>query len=624
MRRMHQPSRRRASVVGAGVACATALALTLVSALMPSSAPRAGAAGLDKIDHIVFIIKENHSFDNYFGRFPGADGATTARVSTGETAPLRDTPDQVAPDIDHSPEATYLAYNGGRMDQFDRIPGAVTLGVDNANTQMREDDIPDYWAYARHFTLDDHFFSTIMGPSLPNHLVTIAAQTGGVNSNPSSPNNGRWGCDSPANALATTVDPAGRRGLAYPCFDFTTLADRLNERHIDWRYYAPMEGQSGYIWSTFDAIRHVRYGPQWRTNVVPWRRFASDVARGRLAPVTWLVTDTKHSEHPPASSCLGQDTTVSELNALMRSPLWKSTAVFLTWDDFGGFYDHVAPPQRDRLGLGPRVPTLVISPYARRGYIDHTPYDFSSLLRFVENRFGLAPLTARDARGPDLTDSFDFAAAPASPYLLKPTTCPIIPGVNITGNDRGNGRSNVIALAGAPVITSISAGRSGTTIVARTPAGPVIYPIGPETRVLGRSGRPIPVAALQVGDIVLRQGDTVQDESALAATVNGRVLAVDTARGVIRVDARGPRTGAGAGAGRPARRPRGGQGAGAVTVTLDPRTAISARDGRTAGSLRAGDNVYATGVLNTRTRTVLSTTSVVVHHPHLLGAVPNR
>ena len=361
---------------------------------------------------------------------------------------------------------------------------------------------------------------------------------------------------------------------------------------------------------------------------MPWQRFESDVAHGCLAPVSWLVTDTAHSEHPPASSCLDQNTAVSELNTLMRSPHWKNTAVFVTWDDFGGFYDHVAPPQRDRLGLEPRVPTMVISPYARRGYIGHTTYDFSSdfssLLRFVEERFGLATLTERDAQGPDPTSSFDFAAAPSAPFFLRPTTCPIIPGVNITGNDRGNGRSNVIALAGAPVITSISAGRSGTTIVARTPAGPVIYPIGPETRVLGRSGRPIPVAALQVGDIVLRQGDTVQDESALAATVNGRVLAVDTARGVIRVDARGPRTGAGAGAGRPARRPRGGQGAGAVTVTLDPRTAISARDGRTAGSLRAGDNVYATGVLNTRTRTVLSTTSVVVHHPHLLGAVPNR
>jgi phospholipase C len=214
MRRMHRLSRRRASVVGAGVACATALALTLVSALMPSSAPRAGAAGLDKIDHIVFIIKENHSFDNYFGRFPGADGATTARVSTGETAPLRDTPDQVAPDIDHSPEATYLAYNGGRMDQFDRIPGAVTLGVDNANTQMREDDIPDYWAYARHFTLDDHFFSTIMGPSLPNHLVTIAAQTGASTPTPPAPTTG---------AGAATVRPmrsprrsTRRGGAAWP------------------------------------------------------------------------------------------------------------------------------------------------------------------------------------------------------------------------------------------------------------------------------------------------------------------------------------------------------------------------------------------------------------------------
>ncbi len=609
--------RRRAGLAGAGVAGAAALTLALSSALVPvPSAPttHARADDLGKIDHIVFLIKENRSFDSYFGRFPGADGATTGRTSTGEIVPLRQAPDQVAPDIDHSPEAAYMAYDGGRMDQFNRIPGATALGVDNADTQLREADIPDYWAYARHFTLDDHFFSTIMGPSFPNHLVTIAAQTGNVNSNPSSPNNGRWGCDSPPNALSTTVNPRGQRGLDYPCFDFTTLADRLNARHIDWRYYAPMQGQSGYIWSAFDAVRHIRFGSQWATNVVPWQRFESDVKGGSLAPVTWLVTDTAHSEHPPASSCLGQDTTVSELNTLMRSPYWKSTAVFLTWDDFGGFYDHVAPPRRDRLGLGPRVPTLVISPYARQGYIDHTPYDFSSLLRFVEQRFNLAPLAERDAQGPDLTNSFDFAAAPSAPYPLRPATCPLIPGVDINGNDRGNGRSNVIRLAGAPVITSISAGTSDTTVTVRTPNGPALYTIGPRTRVLGRTGRPMSGDALRVGDILLRQGDTVQDESSFPATVDGRVASVNAGSDTIalRVDnAQASRRAGG----------RHFQGTSAVTIVLNPDTAITARGERiTAASLRSGSHVYATGVLNTRARRVLLTASVSVHYPRILGS----
>src|ERR1035437_4855761 len=266
------------------------------------SAPKAAAkaSGLSKIDHIIFIIKENHSFDNYFGRFPGADGATTGRTSTGSTVRLVEAPDQVYPDIAHGAAAAAQATDHGRMDAFDRLPGALTLGVKHAYAEMYERDIPDYWAYARHFTLDDHFFSTVLGPTFPNHLVTIAAQNGGVISNPQHSQN-RWGCDAPAGAFVQTRSASGQSGTAFPCFDFTTLADRLNAQHVDWRYYAPQAGQQGYIFSVFDAIRHIRNSAQWPTNVLPWAQFQTDVARGQLAPVTWLVTDTAESEHPPAS-----------------------------------------------------------------------------------------------------------------------------------------------------------------------------------------------------------------------------------------------------------------------------------------------------------------------------------
>src|SRR5437764_8552678 len=344
-----------AGVVGAALIAGVFLishALATPSTTGRVPAGRAMARGLDKIDHIVFIIKENHSFDNYFGRFPGADGAATGRTSTGAVVPLAEAPDQVSPDISHSPGAADLAYDNGRMDNFDRIAGARTVGVDHSYVQMWPRDIPDYWAYARHFVLDDHFFSTIMGPSFPNHLVTIAAQSGDVISNPSAPG-GRWGCDSPATSYVTTVSSDGYVGTTFPCFDFATLADRLDARHIAWRYYAPPRGHAGYIFSTFDAIRHIRFGPEWATNVVPWTHFASDVARGHLAAVTWLVTDAAESEHPPASTCLGENTTASEINRLMRSRLWKDTAIFITWDDSAGFYDHVAPPCRDRQRLRP-------------------------------------------------------------------------------------------------------------------------------------------------------------------------------------------------------------------------------------------------------------------------------
>ncbi len=589
----------------------TATGASPVTVTAPATLP----AGFQKIKHIVFIIKENRSFDHYFGLFPGADGASVGRTSSGELVPLRVAPDQVSPDPAHSAQSAYVAYDHGRMDRFDLIPGAVDLGVDDAYTQMRERDIPDYWAYARRFTLDDHFFSTIMGPSLPNHLVTIAAQSANVNSNPAfvnSPayNDTSWGCDAAAGTFVTTLSPARRQGHTAPCFDIATLADRLNAKHIAWRYYAPPEHQAGYIWSTFDAIRHIRYGSQWRSNVVPWGLFETQVARGHLAPVTWLVTDAAHSEHPPASSCLGQDATVSEVNAIMRSPFWASTAIFVTWDDFGGFFDHVAPPQVNQLGLGPRVPTIVISPYARRGYVDHTPYDFTSLLRFVEERFGLAPLTARDAHGPTLANSFNMAAAPSPPVILQPQQCPLIPGVGINGAATGKRADNVILLRGAPVIARIVGHDHTLLLVLRSATATGTYVVTPATRVLGRGGRPLDPAALQVGDIVLGSPTTLQDESAEGVTLDGRVTRVDPARGLLTLAVRTVLQPSDA-------RQVGGQvQLQAVGIVVSQETVVVIRERRAdLAALRPGQAVYATGALHQASHLLTLTSSIVAHNP---------
>ncbi len=531
-------SRRRILVISGLCGLITALAVPLALTRMTGSTQSAlptMAPGLMKIQHIVFIIKENHSFDNYFGRFPGADGAVTGRLSNGQLVPLGVSPDQVAPDISHSSDAAYLAYDGGKMDRFNLEAGAVTLGVNTAYTQMREQDISRYWAYARHFTLDDHFFSTLMGPSFPNHLVTIAATAGGVVSNPNH-NGGAWGCDSAPGAFVYTVSETGHRGATFPCFDFETLADRLNQHGISWRYYAPPQNRPGYIFSTFDAIRHIRYGPQWQTNVVPWTHFEQDVRHGALPAVTWLVTDTAHSEHPPASSCMGQNATVSELNALMRSPFWSSTAVFVTWDDFGGFYDHVAPVQLNRYGPGPRIPTIVVSPYARPGYIDHTSYDFSSLLRLVEERFGLAPLNRNDASARALENSFNFQQAPAKPFVLTPQICPLVPAVNINGNETGAQHSNTLQIQNNPRIVAIAGHAPSLTLHLQAPNGPVtIFKVSPTTLVQGRGGRALQPSALRVGDIVLTAKNTLADESAFGATVDGHVIGVGPHRIVLEV-----------------------------------------------------------------------------------------
>lgn len=380
-------------------------------------------AGMEKIEHIVFIVKENRTFDNYFGTFSGAEGATSGTISTAEVIPLGRTPDRTPRDISHSFNAAVTAIDGGAMDQFDLIPGGNVDGDFLAYTQHLEEDLPNYFAYARSFVLADHMFSSLTGPSFPNHLYTVGAQSGGAINNPAN-SMGRWGCDSPDNSLVQILNPDGTITRQFPCFDFQTLADELEAADLSWKYYAPGQGQSGYIWSALDAIDHIRNTPLWTDRVVPTGQFAADAAKGDLPAVSWVVMSSANSEHPPASVCVGENWTVEQLNAVMTGPHWNSTAVFITWDDFGGFYDHVPPPVVDDFGYGPRVPLLIISPFAQRGFISKTVYEFSSLLKFAEVRYGLDPLTERDVAANDMLDSFDFTQAPRPPLILEPRACP--------------------------------------------------------------------------------------------------------------------------------------------------------------------------------------------------------
>ncbi|HLW83356.1 MAG TPA: alkaline phosphatase family protein [Candidatus Acidoferrales bacterium] len=392
---------------------------------LTSNAPAPPAPGSGQIQHIVFLVKENRTFDNYFGTFPGADGATSGTISTGQVISLGHTPDSTPNDISHDWSAAHLGVDNGKMDKFDLIPGGGTLisGAPLAYTQLHEADIPNYWAYAQNFVLADNMFSSLEGPSFPNHLYTVGAQSAGAVNNPNSSNN-NWGCDSPASTTVETIDTDGTKDFVYPCFDFQTLTDSLTTAGISWKYYAPGEGQSGYIWSALDAVRHIRLGQLWTTNVLSDQQFVADAQSGNLPAVSWLVTNFKNSEHPPSSTCRGENWTVQQINAIMQSPDWSSTAIFLTWDDFGGFYDHVPPPNMDFYGLGPRVPLLIISPFAKTGFISHTQYEFASILKFIELRFGLSPLTMRDAAANNVTDAFDFSQSPRPPLILPLRTCP--------------------------------------------------------------------------------------------------------------------------------------------------------------------------------------------------------
>jgi phospholipase C len=453
----------------------------------------AGPDGLDKIQHIVFVIKENRTFDNYFGTFAGADGATTGFISTGQSVPLGHTPDRTPRDLGHRRGAAVLAIDGGKMDAFDLIYRGNVDGDYLSYTQMRESDIPNYFAYARNFVLADRMFSSMRGPSFPNHLYTVSAQSAGAIGIPS----GGWGCDD-GESRVLVMAPDGQIDLQPPCFEIETIADRLQSAGISWRYYAPGQGESGYEWSALNAVKHIRWSSLWEEHVVPATQFERDAERGNLPAVSWLVTGPE-SEHPPWSTCLGEGWTVHQFNAVMEGPDWESTALFLTWDDFGGFYDHVPPPSVDDFGLGPRVPLLIISPYAKSGYVSHAVYEFSSFLKFVEMRFGLSPLTRRDGEANSMLDSFDFSQQPLGPLVLTPKDCPTadppeITGVTILARGRrvsqvrtgdnssdyrivinGNGLSpgSAVTIDGTSVSSIMG---SDGRITARLPPGPVPRP----------------------------------------------------------------------------------------------------------------------------------------------------
>jgi phospholipase C len=379
------------------------------------------------IQHVVFIIKENRSFDNMFGTYPGADGATQGKMSNGTVIQLQHTPDMTPHDFDHTWYSALNSIDGGKMDRFDLDPLASVDGDLLAYSQLNQTDIPNYFAYAQNFVLADHAFSSLHGPSMPNHFYTIAATSDDVISAPvQRGNDWSWGCDSNDPNMTVQVQPPNRTITSvFPCFDFETLTDILDQAGVSWHYYAPSYGERGYQYSSLDEVKHIRYGNDWATDVVPDTQFQTDALAGNLPSVSWLVTGIAN-EHPPNPTCYGENWTVQQINAIMQGPDWPTTAIFLVWDDFGGFYDHVVPPNVDFYGLGERVPYLIISPYAIPGYISHTVYEHSSVIKFIEETFNLPNLGNRDVDANDMMDSFNFNQTPNAPLVLSPQACPIV------------------------------------------------------------------------------------------------------------------------------------------------------------------------------------------------------
>jgi phospholipase C len=396
------------------------------------------------IKHVVFLIKENRTFDMLFGRFPGADGATTGQTCDGRVVPLTHATDNVS-GPDHSFMGGLTAVDGGRMDCFDHLGGGKQL---QSYIQYRESDIPSYWALARHYMLADRFFSSTYGPTGVEHLFTVAAQQDRFVDHERATPPGQFGtaaprqfCEDPTEWMYSMrkLTPAQEREVfrmeyadqasqipdrffiqRRACTDIPVIQDELTQAGVSWKYYL---GKNAYV-HTLKLIRHVRYGPEYK-NVVNEERFLQDAAAGHLPSVSWLIPDTIDSEHPGGSTmCLGENWTVQILDALQRSPQWKSTAVVITWDDFGGFYDHVPPPHVDPYGMGPRVPALIVSPWVKAGTITHDTLEFSSVLTMIEALWDVAPLTERDKDASDMLNLFDFGQPPVAPLFLNQRSCP--------------------------------------------------------------------------------------------------------------------------------------------------------------------------------------------------------
>ncbi len=373
-----------------------------------SQAPQ-NAPATTPIRHLVVIMKENHAFDNYFGTFPGVDGIpSSAALPDGRGG-------YVSPhwingtwtwDLPHSREAMLADYHNGSNDLFAVEANKWIWGLGNSSVGYYDQrQIPGYWSIAARFTLMDRYFQSVFGPTIPNRLYSIAGQSGGLMSN---------------DLLGSGVD-------------VRTVFDQLQERGVTWRYYYT---PSSLFQSLPLSLPHFDSNPNLRANVVSMERLAFDIGIGALPNVTFVdpAADISVSEHPPGDVTAGQAWSMEMIEAIILGPQWPSTAILLTWDESGGFYDHVPPPQVDAFGYGFRVPTLVISPFARPRFIDHEITDHTSILKFIAQNWGLPYLTDREANAGSIAGAFDFSTGTCwnsggdiSSLWVFPTDYPLVP-----------------------------------------------------------------------------------------------------------------------------------------------------------------------------------------------------
>ncbi len=364
------------------------------------------------IQHLMVLLQENHTFDNYFGTYPGADGLplnTTMPIDLKNPAAGTIQPwhigNSTITDLSHTANTFKGQYDKGKMDGFVSYLNGINQNGQLSMGYYDGTDIPYYWNLADNYVLFDRFFSSASDGSFANHMYWVAG-----------------------------VSPVALRGqkLADILANVPTIFDRLQAAGVSWKFYvenydpeityrnqiAAGNKASQVIWVPLLNFDRFIDDPNLSSHIVDLNQYYVDLQHGTLPAVSFMVPSGA-SEHPPQKPVTGERTVKNLIQELMRSSSWDSSAFMLLYDDWGGWYDHVTPPQVDNFGYGLRVPALLVSPYARKGYIDNTQLDFTSILKFVEENWNITPLASRDTAASNFLEAFDFEMSPRSPVFIS-------------------------------------------------------------------------------------------------------------------------------------------------------------------------------------------------------------
>ncbi|NJD58346.1 MAG: hypothetical protein C3F13_04850 [Anaerolineales bacterium] len=397
------------------IALLSAIFLVIIQVLpVKAAADTSAHLPTTPIQHLVVVMQENHTFDNYFGTYPGANGIPTdvkmpvdpSNPSAGYVSPWH-IGNSTITDLSHSSSTFADQFNNGKMDGFVSALNARNQDGKLAMGYYNGSDIPYYWNLADNYVLFDQFFSSAKDGSSANHMYWVMG---------SSP-----------------VVPKGVN-LSDVLANTPTIFDSLQAAGVSWKFYVQNydptityrdvynkgNRESQVIWVPLLNFDRFIDDPTLSSHIVDLSQYFSDLDNGTLPAVSYIVPSGA-SEHPPSSLMSGQRFVKSILQELERSSAWDSSAFLLLYDDWGGWYDHVTPPQVDEFGYGPRVPGILVSPYAKASYIDNTVLDFTSVLKFIEQNWNIAPLSQRDANANNFLSAFDFNQAPRLPIFLPLT-----------------------------------------------------------------------------------------------------------------------------------------------------------------------------------------------------------